>query len=64
MKEINLAHWERTTHYQIFRNYAQPQYCVTFELDITHFLEVIRKQKYSFTFSFIFAVSKCANQIF
>lgn len=63
MKEINLAHWERTAHYQIFRNYAQPQYCVTFELDITHFLEVIRKQKYSFTFSFIFAVSKCANQI-
>lgn len=63
MKEINLAHWERTAHYQIFRNYAQPQYCVTFELDITHFLEVIKKQKYSFTFSFIFAVSKCANQI-
>ena len=63
MKEINLAHWERTAHYQIFRNYAQPRYCVTFELDITHFLEVIRKQKYSFTFSFIFAVSKCANQI-
>lgn len=63
MKEINLTHWERTAHYQIFRNYAQPQYCVTFELDITHFLEVIKKQKYSFTFSFIFAVSKCANQI-
>lgn len=63
MKEINLARWERTAHYQIFRNYAQPQYCITFELDITHFLEVIKKQKYSFTFSFIFAVSKCANQI-
>lgn len=63
MKKIDLSHWERTLHYQIFRNYVQPQYCVTFELDITHFLEVIRKQKYSFTFSFVFAVSKCANQI-
>ena len=63
MKKIDLANWERTLHYQIFRNYAQPQYCVTFDLDVTHFLDVIKKRGYSFTFSFVFAVSKCANQI-
>lgn len=63
MKIINLTNWERTLHYQIFRNSVQPQYCVSFELDITHFLEVIKKHNYSFTFSFVFAVSKCANQI-
>lgn len=63
MKKIDLSNWDRTLHYQIFRNSAQPQYCVTFELDITHFLQVIKKRKYSFTFSFVFAVSKCANQI-
>lgn len=63
MKIIDLTNWERTLHYQIFRNTVQPQYCVSFELDITHFLEVIKKHKYSFTFSFVFAVSKCANQI-
>lgn len=63
MKKIDLTNWERALHYQIFRNYAQPQYCVTFELDITHFLDVIKKRGYSFTFSFVFAVSKCANQI-
>ena len=63
MKKIDLANWERTLHYQIFRNYAQPQYCVTFDLDVTHFLDVIKKRGYSFTFSFVFAFSKCANQI-
>ncbi len=63
MEKINLENWERRLHYQIFRNSVQPQYCVTFELDITHFLEVIKKHHYSFTFSFVFAVSKCANQI-
>ncbi len=63
MKKIDLENWERRLHYQIFRNSVQPQYCVTFELDITHFLEVIRKHHYSFTFSFVFAVSKCANLI-
>ncbi len=63
MKRIDLDNWERRLHYQIFRNSVQPQYCVTFELDITHFLEVIRKRQYSFTFSLVFAVSKCANQM-
>lgn len=63
MEIIDLTNWERALHYQIFRNNVQPQYCVSFELDITHFLEVIKKHNYSFTFSFVFAVSKCANQI-
>ncbi len=63
MKEIDLSNWNRALHYQIFRNYINPQYCVTFELDITRFLEVIKQQGYSFTFSFVFAVSKCANHI-
>lgn len=63
MEKIDLSTWERALHYQIFRNYLNPQYCVTFELEVTHFLEVIKQQDYSFTFSFVFAVSKCANQI-
>ena len=63
MQKIDLTSWNRTLHYQIFRNCVQPQYCVTFELDVTHFLKMTRKQNYSFTFSLVFAVSKCANQI-
>lgn len=63
MQKIDLANWDRAQHYQVFRNAVQPQYCVTFELDITHFLKFIRKQGYSFTFSFVYAVSKCANAI-
>ena len=63
MKKIDLSRWARTPHYQIFRNSVQPQYCVTFELDITHFLQTIKKYDYSFTFSMIYAVSKCANQM-
>lgn len=63
MKMIDISTWERRMHYQIFRNSVQPQYCVTFELDITHFLQEIKKKGYSFTFSFVYAVSKCANQI-
>ncbi len=63
MKEIDLATWNRAMHCQIFRNSVQPQYGVTFELDITNFLRRIRERGYSFTFSFVFAVTKCANEI-
>ena len=63
MRKIDLAAWERNQHYQVFRNSVQPQYCVSFELDITNFLSKIRIKGYSFTFSFVFAVSKCANEI-
>lgn len=63
MKMIDLATWDRATHYQIFKDSVQPQYCVTFELEITNFLAKIKEKGYSFTFSFVYAVTKCANQI-
>lgn len=63
MRFIDLENWDRTLHYQIFRNNVQPHYCVTFHLDITNFLSKIKAKGYSFTFSFIYAVTNCANQI-
>ena len=63
MQFIKLETWDRAMHYQVFRNSLQPQYCVTFDLDITHFLPTIKEKGYSFTFAFVYAVTKCANQI-
>ena len=57
MREIDLATWDRAMHCQIFRNSVMPQYGVSFELDITNFLQKIRERGYSFTFSFVFAVT-------
>ncbi len=60
---IDETNWKRAVHCQIFRNSIEPSYCVTFELDITNFLEKIRTANLSFTLSLIFVVSKCANDI-
>ncbi len=62
-KIIDMTDWKRALHCQIFRNSIEPSYCVTFELDITNFLEKIRTMKYSFTMALIFVVSECANGI-
>jgi chloramphenicol O-acetyltransferase type B len=62
-KVIDETKWKRRLHCAAFRNSIEPSYCVTFELDITNFLAKVRAAKLSFTLSFIFAVSKCANAI-
>ena len=60
---IDEKNWKRAMHCQVFRNSVEPAFCVTFELDITNFLNKIREKKYSFTFAMVYSVSVCANQI-
>lgn len=62
-KIIDEKTWKRAAHCTVFRNCIEPAFCVTFELDITNFLKKVKVQKYSFTMSMIYAVSKCANEI-
>ena len=47
-------------HCMIFRNSIGPQFCVTFEADITYFKEKVKKQGLSFTMAMVYAVCKCA----
>lgn len=63
MKFIDMSTWDRAMHCQVFKDYPDPQYCVTFPLDITKFLPRTRARGYSFTFALIYAVTHCANQI-
>ncbi|MDE6758116.1 MAG: chloramphenicol acetyltransferase [Clostridia bacterium] len=60
---INQKTWKRATHCAVFRNYAEPMFCVTFELDVTNFLQAVKKKGLSFTMSVIYAATVCANNI-
>lgn len=62
-QEIDEKRWARAMHCMVFRNSIEPAFCVTFEVDITNFLQKIKQQKYSFTLALVFAVCKCANEI-
>ena len=62
-KIIDEKTWERAMHCMIFRNSIEPQFCVTFEADITNFKEKVKKQGLSFTMAMVYAVCKCANEI-
>lgn len=60
---IDESCWKRAMHCNVFRNSIEPAFCITFDLDITNFLNKVKKQDYSFTMAMIFAVSICANDI-
>lgn len=62
-KVIDEKTWERAMHCTVFRNSVEPAFCVTFDADVTNFLQYIRKQSFSFTLAFVYAVCKCVNEI-
>jgi len=60
---IDKKNWKRSIHCEVFRNSALPQYCVTVELDVSNFCRKVKEKSWSFSFAFIYAVTKCANEI-
>lgn len=60
---IDEQNWKRAMHCKVFRDSLEPAFCVSFELDITNFLQKVREKHYSFTFAMIYSVTTCANQI-
>lgn len=62
-KVIDEKSWDRAVHCAVFRNCIEPAFCVTFEVDVTNFLEKVREKNLSFTISMAYAVCRCANEI-
>ena len=62
-KIIDENNWARATHCKIFRNYVEPAFCVTVEVNVENFFVQVKKYDLSFTLSMVYAVCKCANEI-
>ncbi len=55
--------WPRAMHCMIFRNSVEPNFCVTFDVDVTNFRNKVKKLNLSFTLAMVYAVCTCANEI-
>ncbi|MCL2199935.1 MAG: CatA-like O-acetyltransferase [Defluviitaleaceae bacterium] len=60
---IDTANWKRAIHYNVFRNFMIPHISISTELDITNFYRKTKENNLSFSFAFMYAVTKCANEI-
>ena len=63
MEIIDLNKWERTEHFNFFRQMDYPQYSICANIDITNFLKKIKEKHISFYYGMIFAATNVLNQI-
>ncbi len=63
MKIIPLENWPRKDHYLFFREFEYPYFSLCADMDITHFLPLIKKKEISFTAGIMYLVASVANGI-
>lgn len=62
MKYVDIENWKRKEHFEFFYKMDYPQYNICMDLDITNFLSFTQKEKLSFYYSMIYAVTRIANE--
>lgn len=60
---IDLERWPRKAHCAVFRNSFQPQYCISFDLDVAHFYRRAKEKEWPFYLAMIYVVAECAGAI-
>jgi chloramphenicol O-acetyltransferase type A len=63
MKEINIENWERKDQFEFFKNYEDPFFNVTANIDVTNLYNFCKAQKLSFFLSGLFIAVKAMNKI-
>src|SRR5665647_2651990 len=62
MEYVDMENWKRREHFAFFHSCDYPQYNVCMNIDITHFLDVVRQNRLSLYYSLIFAAATVANE--
>jgi len=62
MEYIDMDNWKRKGHFDFFHSLDFPQYNVCMNIDITHFLDFVRRNNLSLYYSLIFAVTTVTNE--
>lgn len=63
MKKINVDTWNRKQTYLFYKDIDVPMYMMTFQIDVTHFYQEVKKRQLSFYLSFMHRVIAEMNQI-
>ena len=60
---INLNTWDRAKSYEFYRNFVNPQVCMTAEVDCTAAYEESKKNNTSFFRKYVYAILRSVNDI-
>ena len=62
-RTINLDHWPRKNQFEFYKNYEQPFFNVTANIDVSNLYQYCKKNQYSFFLSCLYISTKTANNI-
>jgi len=62
-KTLKLENWSRIEQYNFFKKYENPFFNICSTLDVTELVKTVKKSKYSFSTSILYASIYTANQI-
>ena len=60
---INLNTWERAKSYEFYKNFINPQVCITAEVECTAAYEDCKENKKSFFRKYVYAILRSVNDI-
>ena len=63
MREVIFENPHRQKHFEFINNMNHPHFNITANVDITHFLPFLKKNKLPLTASIVYLVSRTANEI-
>lgn len=63
MREIDLNHWKRASHFRFYSNFANPQYSITANCNITHLYNYCKTSGLKLYPAYLFAAQKVVHQI-
>ena len=63
MEYIDVENWKRNEHFNFFHQMDYPHFNICGNVDITHFLQVVKEKKISFYYAMIYAATAVANEI-
>lgn len=63
MEYIDIENWKRKEHFKFFHRMDYPHFNICSNIDITHFLKVIKGEKVSFYYAMIYAATFVANEV-
>jgi chloramphenicol O-acetyltransferase type A len=63
MKKLDLETWNRKFHFHFFKNYDNPFFSITVNIELTDLYFFTKKNQFSFFLTSLFASIKAANEI-
>ena len=61
-EKIDLQNWNRRNIFEFFKDYEEPYYGITMDLDCTHAYEYAKKKEISFFLYYLYLTLKAVNQ--